>query len=189
MPNDNIDIEVLALAGITNSELKHVNGSMVGGSGRKTDNIDLRQLAGMDTPKNQQTPNILRGLDFVQPPKSTPLGMFDTEGNPVARPIAPKMPPTQAPKSMEESTLHQLELIDDVSPERKEPVAVVNEPVNIPSQNIIPNINFDFDLFQFSTLKEIIKSLDDTIETTENALLQLKSKKDLILKMIGGNNE
>lgn len=189
MPNDKIDIEVLALAGITNSELKHINGSMVGGSGRKTDNIDLRQLAGMNAPKTQQTPNILWGSDFIQPPKSTPLGMFDNEGTPVARPVAPKIPSTQAPKSMEESTLHQLALIDDVSSERNSPVAVVNEPVNIPSHNITPNINFDFDLFQFSTLKEIIKSLDDTIETAENTLLQLKSKKDLILKIIKGNHE
>ena len=46
------------------------------------DRIDLRKMAGMDTPRqmNGKAPNLLAGMDFIDMPKSKPLGQVDMNG-------------------------------------------------------------------------------------------------------------
>lgn len=180
-----IDKELLALAGLTKAGLRDIDAAIVGGNSRSADQIDLRKVAGIDKGRNtpqRHRPNLLKGLDFIEPPKSRPLGAVAMDGSPIREKID-FMP---IPEDMNKNVHHQLELIskEEVTPEKQVPMVGQEAPVVAPVSS--SNGNFDFDLFQYSILRDILKNLDSSIDSVEESLLQLRNKKELILKMIKG---
>lgn len=180
MAQNKPDMDLLALGGLIKSGLRDIDGSRVGGSdSTNSDKIDMKQLAGIK-PKNRggERPNMLKGLDFIEAPKSRPLGAVDMDGAPVERNVD-FMP---IPEDLQENVQQQLEMLAD------EPVAPQSTPRVQPTAVQPAPEGFDFDLFQFSTLKEIIKNLDSSIGSVEDVLSQLKNKREMIFKMIDGDS-
>ena len=176
--NKRPDMDLLALAGMTKAGLRDIDKTSVG-STPHADKINLRQMAGMDRSKrgNGNTPNMLKGLDFIDAPKSRPLGQVSMEGD--ALPPPPNRPVdfVPIPADLETNVMGMLEHADSE-------VVSTPEKVANPISNVTPDM--DFDLFQFTILKEIVSTLNINIDSMENSLETLKSKRDMIMALIKG---
>jgi hypothetical protein len=182
------DLDLLALAGHTKASLKQLNSDSMGGNPH-ADRIDLRELATGGRGVNhtgQQTkgPNLLKSFDFITPPKSKPLGQVSMDGYELPSKPPPKpVDFVDVPDDLLSSVLHEAD----------------NKNVNIEPQipqpqdsNDISNLNenFDFDLFQFTTIKEIISELDAGIATLNKSIKSLTRKRDKLKDLISnGENE
>lgn len=181
------DLDLLALAGLTKAGLKDISNSSMG-SNAHADKIDLRKIAGLDTPRqmNGQRPNLLKGMDFVEMPKSKPLGQVDMNG--MELPDLPPQRPVEfapIPESIQSNVMDQLEHINESTPE-----PLLHEmPPNAPVEPVVqPSPEMDFDLFQFSMIKDMIKNLDISIGSMESAIKHLTDKRDMLIGLIKGTN-
>lgn len=189
MPNNKPDLDLIALAGLTKAGLRGIDSSSVGGNAH-ADKINLREMAGLDKRREmqQRRPNLLRGMDFLEEPKSRPLGQVDFDGTPL-----PDMPPERPvefmpiPADLQQHVMGQLEHLDDDPRQTR-----VNEeiPTQQPSETIPqPTPDMDFDLFQFTMLKDMVKNLDVSISSMEDAINNLKAKRDMLMNLIKGKTD
>lgn len=138
-----------------------------------------------------EKPNILKSLDFVDMPVSRPLGQVDFDGGelpPLPKERRPDFAPV--PESMTDMVMSKLENLDapptPIAPSTPHAPVIENiNSVEVPTE--IPEM--DFDLFQFSTLKEIVSKLDIGIKALESSLNELTSKRDMIAKLIKGDTD
>ena len=175
------DMELLALAGMTKAGLKNIDSTSVGGGSPHADKIDMRDLAGMNN-KNRmkgRTPNILKSMDFIDMPKSRPLGQVSMEGENLPPPQERPVDFMPIPTDMQNNVEQILERAD--SSANIPPNAPIPEP-----KPITIDSNTDFDLFQFAILKDIVSTLNVNIDTMEDSLDKLKGKRDMIMKLIKG---
>jgi hypothetical protein len=212
MSQEQADREMLALAALTKSDLRDVDQNSMGGN-LHADKIDIRKLAGVEpktggnpqqggqryNPNNQsyppnnqprpvggtpKTPNMLSGFDFIDMPKSRPLGQVDMDGQEL--PDMPEIPQNQPiefapiPESIRENVQHQVENLDQ-NPYLPETVA--NKAVPIPTPDM------DFDLFQYTMLQDMVKNLDVSIQAMEGAMIILKDKRSMIVSAMKGDKD
>lgn len=178
------DMDLLALAGATKTGLRDIDQNSMGGSPH-ADKIDINAMAGVhNRPRtvSGNRPNLLNNMDFVEMPKSRPLGQVSMEGQPL-----PERPVDFAriPESIQGNVDHLLEHVshEEVPSESDRHSAPTNEP--IPTPQLDPDMNLD--LFQFSVVKELVNNLDSTIGSIEETLNNLKTKRDEIMNILKGN--
>jgi hypothetical protein len=179
------DLDLLALAGHTKASLKQLNSESMGGNAH-ADRINLKELAmGHKTPnqpnRSQKGPDLLKSFDFITPPKSKPLGQVTMDG--IEIPPERQLNPTnfvEIPSDLLTSVLHQAD--NDENP------IIENHP-QLNTQSDISNLNenFDFDLFQFTAIKDIIKELDANINTLNKSVKSLTIKRDKLKGLISNN--
>ena len=197
MPTNMPDMDMLALAGMTKAGLRDIDSTSVGSSPH-ADKINIRAMAGMDgssspahsvrglargPARGPATPSLLDSFDFVDKPTSRPMGQVSMEGD--ALPDRP-IDLAQIPESLGDNVDSML-------------AYVANDPTPPPIPHDSPNIeasatpkvpeltpDMDFDLFQFTILKEIIAKLDNSIASVETCLDDLKSRRDHINNLIAG---
>jgi hypothetical protein len=183
------DLDLLALAGMTKAGLKDISSSSMG-SNAHADKIDLRKIAGLDAPRkmNGKAPNLLAGMDFVEMPKSRPLGQVDMDG--MELPDLPQVPEQRPvefadiPDSIRANVMNQLEHLNDDPRQRSE---VPPQTAQAPEPEVVqPSPEMDFDLFQFSMIKDMIKNLDVSIDAMEGAIKHLTDKRDMLMGLIKG---
>jgi hypothetical protein len=154
---------------------------------------------------NGQRPNLLRNMDFVEMPKSTPMGQFDMDG--MDLPNMPKERPVDfanVPDALTDSVMAQMgNMNEDPRQTRTDehpPVGFPEPPPQHPAQQQMrygdpipqnpqvpqPTPEMDFDLFQFSMIKEMLKNLDVSIYAMEGAIKNLTDKRDMLLGLIQG---
>ena len=61
------------------------------------------------------------------------------------------------------------------------------QPQEAPMQ--MPTPEMDFDLFQFTMLKDMIKNLDISIESMEGAIKHLTDKRDMLIGLLKGEED
>ena len=176
-------MDLLALAGATKTGLRDIDQTSMGGTPH-ADKIDIRAMAGVGNRPRQMTgnrPNLLNNMDFVEMPKSRPLGQVSMEGDSLPdRPVDF----ARIPESIQGNVDHLLEHVSQNEPPSN--VERPNEPISVsePTPQLSPNM--DFDLFQFTMLKELVTNLNSTIDSIEKSLDGLKIKRDDIMKVLKG---
>lgn len=181
MPNSSPDMDLLALAGMTKAGLRDLDQNSMG-SNSHADKIDMDAMAGVNRqPRRTQSPmpNLIDNRNFIEMPKSRPMGQVSFDGEPLPdRPIDF----ARVPADIQENVDH---LLAHVKQPEVAPVGVPSPPV----QNVqTPTPDMDFDLFQFTILKEIIGNLDVSIKTIEDTLNGLKNRRCEIMKLVTGDN-
>ena len=186
MPNNSPDMDLLALAGMTKAGLRNVDSTSVGSSPH-ADKINIRAMAGMDNPRRvpqrSNGPSLLNSFDFIEEPKSRPMGQVSMEGDQLPdRPIDF----AHVPEAMQDNVEHMLAHVtgnDDTQPVQ------YAEPPTVNTQ--VPELSpdFDFDLFQFTILKEIVAKLDISIASVTGCLDELKTRRDHIQNLIAGDKD
>lgn len=199
MPHEKPDMDLLALAALTKGDLRGIDQVSTGGNSR-ADKIDIQKLAGVapQRPQSQQRgyqqpqpqrhpvqpqrgpvqPNILKGFDFLEMPKSRPLGQVDMDGLDLPpMPLNNKIEFAPIPEDIRDNVLHHAETVD------RNPYAHHN---NTPIAKV-PTVDMDFDLFQYTMLKDMIDKLDISIKSMVEATEHLKEKREMIMTAIRGN--
>lgn len=185
---DNTDLDLLQLAGMTKAGLKGISNSSMG-SNAHADRIDLRKMAGLDTRTRQMDtskPNLLAGMDFVEMPKSRPLGQVDMNG--MDLPDLPSQRPVEfaeIPDDIKSNVMDHLEHLNDDP--RQDRVSVQNTETD--NSVVPPSPEMDFDLFQFSMIKDMIKNLNVSIDAMDGAIKHLTDKRDMLMNLIKGEND
>jgi hypothetical protein len=180
--NNKPDMDLLALAGVTKAGLRDIDGTSVGGTPH-ADKINLRQMAGMEKPRQTtgNRPNLINNMDFIEMPKSRPMGQVDMDG--MNLPDMPQERPVDfapIPEGLQEHVQSQFENLQDDTPIRR---------VDKPAPVVTPSPEMDFDLFQFSMIKDMIKNLDISIVAMGGAMEELTSKRDMLMDLIKGEEK
>jgi len=153
------------------------------GSNAHADKINLREMAGVDKPRKMQgkAPNLLRGMDFIDMPKSKPLGQVDMDG--MELPEMPQERPVDfapVPQELQQHVQSQLENLNDNPRER-----TVEPSAPIPT----PSPEMDFDLFQFSMISDMIKKFDISIKAMDSAMAEMVQNRQMLIELIKGDTK
>lgn len=187
MDNNRPDMDLLALAGMTKSSLMHVDSTSVGASPH-ADQIDIKRMAGVNNPNvnNNNKSNVRSIIDtsnFIEMPTSRPMGQVSFDGESLPDRVPPPID-DRSVGGMEANIEHMMSNIGyDTQPPHAE------QPQVAPVAPVAPELppKMDFDLFQFTILKEIVASLDDAITTVTDTLNGLQNKRDAINNLILGD--
>ena len=160
---------------------------------------------------NGKRPNLLRNMDFVEMPVSRPMGQVDMDG--MNLPEMPKERPVDfanVPEALTDSVMAQMgNMTDDPRetrtdehppqqpdqryagkmPSEPQPQLRYGDPVPQHEPVLQPSPEMDFDLFQFSMIKDMIKNLDVSLEAMEGAIKHLTDKRDMLLGLIKGKKD
>jgi len=133
-------------------------------------------------------PNFLRSIDFITMPKSTPLGQVDINSG-MDFPQLPQERPVDfvpVPTELQDNIMRQINALD---PDKNH-----NTYIDVPRQQEqpspepqMPSTEMDFDLFQFTMIKDMIKQLDISIDSMESAIKHLTDKRDALVGLIKGD--
>ena len=188
MPTNMPDMDMLALAGMTKASLRDIDSTSVGGSPH-ADKINIRAMAGIDGPlgpahatRGPATPRLLNSFDFIEEPKSRPMGRVSMDGETLPnRPIDF----AHVPEAMQDNMEHMLAHVSGGDGNGQPSTPPVQQPT---ISSTVPQLtpDMDFDLFQFTILKEIVDKLDISITSVETCLDDLKSRRDHINNLIAG---
>lgn len=146
----------------------------------------------METPRK---PNLLRSMDFIEMPKSRPMGQVDINSGMDLPPLPQERPVdfVPIPDELQQNVMQQIDALDpDKNPETpidrphqeemRFPEATPETPVPVS----VPTPETDFDLFQFTMIKDMIKNLNISIEAMEGAMKNLTDKRDMLIGLLKG---
>lgn len=138
-------------------------------------------------------PNLLRSMDFIEMPKSRPMGQVDVNSGMDLPPLPQERPVdfVPVPSELQQNVMKQIDALDpDANPETpmdrphqeqmRFPEPQPETPVPMPTPEM------DFDLFQFTMIKDMIKNLDISIQAMEGAMKNLTNKRDTLIELLKG---
>ena len=165
MSTDSMESDLLRLAGETKQGLQDIDQVSRRGSAPPADRMDINKMV-------KNNPSILGGYDFIEQPKSKPLGQIDMNGGEL-----PPMPTASAPELIPMPT----DLVSHAE-------AYVAPKPETPPTTTPPDYSLEgFDLFQHAIVREILNEVKSSIAILKKSLGELEAKEALIIKLMGGS--